>query len=189
MADRMRECYRGCTLIVRRYRSTVRGKAWCNGQEIASLEGASEDDVMTSLHRVVDQAFTIETAPGTVAYPSASAYATALRANLDGLSAKYRSMLCAHYHAPDRTLDAQALAEAAAYPRSTVANLHYGKVGRLLGEALLFQPRGRQQGTPNWTLLLAETADESGPECEWRWRMRDEVAAALEAVGLVRRAN
>lgn len=189
MVDRMRESYRGCTLIVRRYRNAVRGKAWCNSQEIASLEAPSEAECMTALHQVVDEAFTVETAAGSVAYPSAPDYVAALRANLDGLSAKYRSMLCAHYHAPDRTLNAQALAEAAAYPRPTVANLHYGKVGRLLGEALLFQPRGRQQGTPNWTLLLAEAADETGPECEWRWRMRDEVATALEAVGLVRRTN
>lgn len=185
MAERARETYRGTDLIARMYRKVVRGKAWCHGREIAATEGESEADVLDTLRGLVDEAFTVETASGAVPYPSTDDYTAALQAHLGHLSERYRLMLRAHYRAPERTVTAHDLASAAAYPRPSSATLHYGKIGRMLGEALLFQPRERAGGEPNWMLLLAESVGEQNAEGDAGWRMRDEVAEALHNVGLV----
>ena len=185
MGERSREAYKGTSLIARTYRKTVRGKAWCDGREIASIEGLTEPDVLTALRELVDAAFTVETIPGSVRYPSTKAYEMALQSNLEHLTDKYRLMLCAHYKAPDRTLTMRDLADAAEYPTWTSADRHYNTVGRMLGESMLFQPRARASGFPIWMLMIAEGANKDDPGVECRWRMRGQVASALESVGVV----
>ncbi|MEX2479332.1 MAG: hypothetical protein WD928_00580 [Gammaproteobacteria bacterium] len=185
MVERARETYRGSALIARMYRKVVRGKAWCQGREIASTEGDSEADVLTALRGLVDDAFTVETASGAVSYPSVDDYTAALNAHLSHLSERYRLMLRAHYRAPGRTVSAHDLAVAASYPRTSSATLHYAKIGRLLGETLLFQPCARAAGDPNWIRVLAEPLDDPDSEGDVLWRMRDELAEALEQAGLV----
>jgi len=188
MIERAREAYRGTALIARAYGGIYRGKAWRDGLEIASIEGASEDEVLTTLRLQVDEAFTIETTPESIEYPAEAAYRTALSAISDNLTDKYRRMLQAHFVAPERTLTAKDLGAAAGYPNWTSANLHYGKIGRMLGEYLLFQPRERAAGGPIWTLLLASGADIETTEDLWQWQMREQVADALLGVGLIQPA-
>lgn len=185
MTERVRETYRGADLIARRYGQVVRGKAWRAGRELGSLEGGSEEQVLSSLRAMVDAAFTVEVNRGDAPYPDANSYREAFTALAGRLPVTYRAMLRAHYNAPDRILTAGELAAAADYPKWTSANLHYGLLGKMVGEFLLFQPRSRKTGEPIWTLMLADGVDEAVPEEEWRWQMRPQVAEALHRAGLV----
>jgi hypothetical protein len=66
------------------------------------------------------------------------------------------------------------------------ANLQYGSIGQALYEQL---PAFAQQQTPKLGIsdyidALAEVEDRSGPQDTWVWKMRPEVAAALEELGI-----
>jgi predicted HNH restriction endonuclease len=84
-------------------------------------------------------------------------------------------MLQAHYYAPDRTLTATQMSKAMGYLHFKAANLHYGRLGRLVGEKLGYYPLPKQ--TVN---VLVEFEK---PGKEWLWIMRPEVAQALETLG------
>ena len=86
-------------------------------------------------------------------------------------------MLQAHYHAPNRTLTATQMSKALGYPGYRAANLHYGTLGRLVGEQIGWRP------LPEQTVYVLVTFDK--PEHEWHWIMRPRVAKALEQLGWV----
>lgn len=86
-------------------------------------------------------------------------------------------MLQAHYHAPDRTLTATQMAKALGYPKYSAANLHYGKLARLVGEQIGWHP------LPDEAIFVLVTFEK--PHREWRWIMRPSVAQALEQLGWV----
>jgi len=86
-------------------------------------------------------------------------------------------MLQAHYHAPNRTLTATQMSKALGYPKYGGANIHYGKLGRLVGEQLGWRP------LPELTVFVLVTFDKPGRE--WHWIMRPAVAKALERLGWV----
>lgn len=89
----------------------------------------------------------------------------------------HRRMLQAHYHAPDRTLTATQMAKAVGYPNFGSANLHYGRLGRIIGEALSW--------TPLPDPIVGVLAEFEKPKREWNWIMRSTVALALEQLGWV----
>lgn len=117
--------------------------------------------------------------------PSAAEFAAALERLGRKVGKHHWLMLRAHYHARDRALTAAQLAEAAGYEDYSVANEKYGKLARALAEELDYTPQARDDGTPMWTTTIAtgERDAEDGPA--FRWRLRDEVAAALEALNAV----
>lgn len=86
-------------------------------------------------------------------------------------------MLQVHYHAPDRTLTATQMSKALGYPTYTAANLHYGKLGRLVAEQIGWRP------LPEQTVFVLVTFEKPGRE--WHWIMRPAVAGALEQLGWV----
>lgn len=61
-------------------------------------------------------------------------YATAFRRVM--MAPHHMRMLQAHYHAPDRTLTATQMSKALGYPTYAAANLHYGRLGRIVGEKI-----------------------------------------------------
>lgn len=71
------------------------------------------------------------------------------------------------------------------------ANLQYGAIGQALYEQLpefLKQQKRKQKekdGTLDYIGALAEAEDRSGPRDAWVWKMRPEVASALEEIELV----
>ena len=69
------------------------------------------------------------------------------------------------------------------------ANLQYGAIGQALYEQLpafpKLQRRRQQDGTLDYIGALAEAEDRTGPRDAWVWRMRPEVASALEELDLV----
>lgn len=90
-------------------------------------------------------------------------------------------MLQAHYHAPNRTLTATQMCKILGYPKHHAANLHYGKLGRLVGEHLAWYP------LPDQTVYVLVTFEKPGRE--WHWIMRSPVAEALERLGWVEGNN
>jgi hypothetical protein len=85
--------------------------------------------------------------------------------------------------------DADELADDASEDTSlAAANLQYGSIGQALYEQLpVFlkqQTRTQKDGTVDYIGALAETKDRSGPRETWVWKMRPEVASALEELGL-----
>lgn len=86
-------------------------------------------------------------------------------------------MLQAQYHAPGRTLTATQMSKALGYPTYKAANLHYGKLARLVGEQIEWRP------LPKQTVFVLVTFEKPGRE--WHWIMRPTVAAALEQLGWV----
>ena len=93
-------------------------------------------------------------------------------------------MLKAHYHAPDQTLTASQLANAAGYDDYSSANLHYGRVGKLLNDVLPIELHRRSDGTPVYTSALATPGDRTTDEQHWTWKLRPQVAFAIEQLGL-----
>ncbi|MFH1024613.1 MAG: HNH endonuclease [Planctomycetota bacterium] len=87
-------------------------------------------------------------------------------------------MLQAHYHAPDRTLTATQMAKTMGYDGFGVANLHYGKLGRVVGTTLGWNPLP--------TILVGVLAEFKKPQREWHWIMRPTVVGALEQLGWVK---
>lgn len=90
----------------------------------------------------------------------------------------YMRMLQAHYHAPQRTLTATQMSKALGYPKYSAANLHYGKLGRLVGEELGWKP------LPQQTVFVLVTFEK--PAREWLWIMRPAVVLALEQLGWIK---
>ncbi len=86
-------------------------------------------------------------------------------------------MLQAHYHAPRHTLTATQMSKALGYPKYTASNLHYGRLGRLVGDNLGWRP------LPEQTVFVLVTFEK--PAREWLWIMRPAVATALEKLGWV----
>ncbi|MBW8833255.1 MAG: hypothetical protein JF606_28525 [Burkholderiales bacterium] len=62
------------------------------------------------------------------------------------------------------------------------ANLQYGSIGQALYEQLpeFLKQQKRKDGTLNYISALAEAEDRSGSRDAWVWKMRPEVASALE---------
>lgn len=85
-------------------------------------------------------------------------------------------MLRAHYWAPNRTVTAEQLAGAIGYSSYVSVNMHYGRLARLVGEHLGYDPEPERLGT----LVRFEKRED-----RWHWIMRQEVAQALEFLGWV----
>ncbi|HMU88762.1 MAG TPA: hypothetical protein PKL69_02575 [Agitococcus sp.] len=114
--------------------------------------------------------------------PSAEQYIQALKSI--NISDGQKKMLGYHYLAHNRTVTYTELAEAAGYPSFNTANSMYGKLGRLLGEAL------------SMTFIYAESRDEpfyssaigmdnpyKTEEQAYQLVMHHELAKALERLG------
>lgn len=110
--------------------------------------------------------------------PSVAEYVTAFRAIELEMGEHHFRMLRAHYHAMDHTVTASEMARAMRYASYSSANLHYGKLGRKLAEALGFRLK-------YWVNSLADFIgpDEGLPH--WLWIMWPQVGAALEELGWI----
>lgn len=107
--------------------------------------------------------------------PSAEQYATAIRAV--SLTDSQLRMLRIHYGAPLQTVTATQMAESLGYTRYSIANAHYGRIGRLVGDKLEYNPMKERLGT----LVTFQKRND-----EWHWIMRPQLAEALEILHLVK---
>jgi hypothetical protein len=94
------------------------------------------------------------------------------------ISETQRTMLIAHYRAPDRTASANELARAAGFSGHQATNANYGRLGRLVGEWMSYPFE-----TEYWIESLATWTRQG--DGELRLTMRPELAQALEKLGWV----
>ena len=106
-------------------------------------------------------------------------YKEALVGSRSKISNKQYSMLQAHYIAPNRTITANELARAVGYSKFSAANSQYGRLGRILCEALGHHPSRRDDGSYRWWTVQADgVSPEDGRD--FQWVMRPELARAIE---------
>ena len=110
---------------------------------------------------------------------SAQQFADALQNLTYQITDKQWEMLCAHYHAPNRSVTARQLAKEVGFLNYGGVNLQYGRLGALLGSVLGFEKR-------NSSMLATFIKPEETDNSEWLWVMLPALAEAME---LVRRAG
>ena len=181
--ERVREVYRRHSLVVGETESGWLGVIWKDRTKIYTYEGSSKDEILEHLRNYIDESF-MTIARERSAPPSGDEYVRAFQGILDDLPPSYCAMLKAHYHAPDQTISATELADAAGYSSYSPANLHYGTLGKMLYEVLPVEVHKGTDGKPVYTYALATDADRGGPEEYWKWKLRPEVAYAIERLGL-----
>lgn len=111
-------------------------------------------------------------------------YKRALLATSSKMPDSYKRMLVAHYHASSQIITAYQLAEAARYKSFEGANLHYGKLGKLIAEYCDYTPPSHSgKDSPFWSIILANGYQDE--KNKWYWALRPQVAEALEELGWV----
>ena len=92
-------------------------------------------------------------------------------------------MLEVQYEAPNRTVTAPQLARGVGYTYFSPANLHYGKLGRLISEVTGRTPRTQINGrTVNWWAVLSFGIEDPAG---FQWVMYPQLGEALERLGWV----
>ena len=112
--------------------------------------------------------------------PAAADYTRALRSMLPLLSPTYIRMLQFHYAQPEKTVTAAAMAEAMGFKSYGAANLHYGKLARLVGNRIGWHP-GKEEDDKIKLNVFATFRQSRG---HWHWIMRKELAQAIKRLGL-----
>jgi hypothetical protein len=182
-ADHVVDSYRGYKIVAGKQKGECKGVVWDGGEQVHTCSAGSLDDAMREMKNFLDQdhdqRLNSRTTP-----PSGKEYVDAFRKILNDLADNYVAMLKAHYHAPDQTLTATELAEAAGYSTHSSANLHYGKVGKLLSDVMPIVLEKQSDGTPVYTSALATPGERTIDEQYWTWKLRPEVAFAIKQLGL-----
>ena len=112
-------------------------------------------------------------------YAPAGAYKAALSLLEATMPPRHRLLLVAHYRAPKRMITARDLAAEVGYASFGATNLQYGTLCRRICEILGLRLEYH-------VLVLNEFVKPSPEEgSELLWRMRPEVARALEELGWV----
>ena len=110
-------------------------------------------------------------------YTSTAEFVRVLTELANKLSPKHRELLQIHYRAPKRKLTARQMAKQAGYESYGVANLLYGRLGRLVGEKL-----GLKEENCHVGVLVEFIKPNTEGNSEWIWVMRPELGKALEAL-------
>lgn len=92
------------------------------------------------------------------------------------LTKNQRDMLRIHYAAPGHTITARQLAVAMGFNSWTATNIHYGRLGRLVGEKLGLAPDNKLEA-------ICTFYKASGKE--WEFIQRPNLVAALESLRIV----
>ena len=108
--------------------------------------------------------------------PDKKVFVQALNAIASKLPESYIELLKAHYRAPKHKITASGLADAAGYRNYNAANLHYGKLARIIMDQLGIVP----SENVNIGLLVDFVMPGDQGNEEIIWILRPEVASALE---------
>lgn len=98
-------------------------------------------------------------------------------------------MLRANYEADDMEISTGRLAKAVGYDNYNTANEQYGSFAHKICDELGFKPQTRSDGSPIWTDVLCTSSVKRDSNGHFQWKLRPEVAEALEQMGLVNPAN
>jgi 5-methylcytosine-specific restriction enzyme A len=112
---------------------------------------------------------------------TAEEYAHGFRAILSTLAPSQVQMLKVQYAAPDKTMTSPQMARAIGWTTFNPANLHYGKMGQKLRDAIPSKPRGIGFIPNGWFVLSNGWNSPEG----FQWELRTEVCTALELLKVV----
>jgi hypothetical protein len=180
--DRTVENYRGYELVAAAMGSKYLGKVWKGSDAVLELEGGSLPDVLAKLRAAVGARLNDLAEKG--GGRDVAEYEAALRRILPSLSDGHLAMIKAHYRAPNQSLTATQLADAAMYAGYRGVNLQYGFVGKRLWEELPTPLPADEQGEPIYTFALADAGDRSTPKDQWIWKLKPQLADAIRLLGL-----
>lgn len=96
-------------------------------------------------------------------------------------------MLKAHYYEPGRLISAEKLAKAAGKNSYSTGNEWYGSFSKKVAEWLNFEPAANESGVLRWTYTLCDASDSQDENGHFQWFLKQEVANALENLGLVQK--
>ena len=181
--ERIVEEYRRHKLLSAYHDGKFKGRVWKDKELLKEIEGDGIDDVLGRLREFVDSRLQ-EKVDRRIDAPEVDEYVQALRSMLGDFTDGHLAMLKAHYNANDQCITATQLAESAGYSNYGAANLQYGIIGKVVYEELLMPLPKRKDGTPIYTYALATAGDPKGEEAYWIWKLRPEVSAAIEILGL-----
>ena len=118
-------------------------------------------------------------APSHKDVPNGSQYVRAFRGLIreNKLTNTQRKMLSIHLRSPHRTITASEMARRMGWKKFTAANAKYGRLGRLLQDAMEYS----NPYIPTSTLAVFDHDPDSK---EWRWILRDEVVHAMKILAL-----
>lgn len=94
-------------------------------------------------------------------------------------------MLKANYRAEGRKITAAKLAKAAGYDNYGTGNEQYGSFAHELSDLLGKEPKQTREGKPIWTFAICDASEETDKHGHFQWVLKDEVAWALEQLGIV----
>jgi 5-methylcytosine-specific restriction protein A len=119
---------------------------------------------------------------GPLKVPSASDYVRAFQALSRHIKPIHRNLLSTQYASHGRQTPARFLAATVCDGKLGKTNLFYGGLAKRLCKRLDVEPSRRRDGSPRWWNILASGWE--GPD-GFVWKMRPEVAEALEILGWV----
>jgi predicted HNH restriction endonuclease len=125
------------------------------------------------------------------AYPFSSTQIAEALATLQQSSSKKIDsgflMLCVNYEADNMEISTSRLGKAAGYDNYNTANEQYGSFAHVICDELGYTPKLRDNGKPIWTSVLCEESSEKDNQGHFQWKIRPQVAEALEDLGIVQR--
>lgn len=95
-------------------------------------------------------------------------------------------MLRANYEADNMEISTTRLGKAAGYDNYNTANEQYGSFAHRICDELGYTPDIRADGSPIWTFVLCEESSAKDSLGHFQWKLRPQVAEALESLGLVK---
>ncbi|WP_349609004.1 hypothetical protein [Cupriavidus sp. DF5525] len=192
MKDEKMPLYRGYQLVARATSTGAQCWAWYGGKPVHKVLSDTIDGAIAAAKQAIDAALGPAEISGEVGF---AAYKRAFETILPGLTTAQIRMLQAHFYAPDQTLTATQLADAAGYSSYSAANIQYGNVGKALFEQHPVALPTRNDGSLIYTFALADdggsvrsaaSAGSAEDEAHWRWKLLPAVAHALKALGVVK---
>ncbi len=127
------------------------------------------------------------TLPETLTVPTSDDYVNALTAVSSDISENQRKMLEHHYRAHNRTVTFGELASAAGYADYRAANLHYGKLGSLIGDKVGMQYALLDETNPEsdafYSSAIGSGSHYRNAAGEFQLIMHHEIAKAIARLG------
>ena len=114
--------------------------------------------------------------------PSISDYVAAFKKIESRMTDNQHKMLVNHHASPGYVTTSRNLAHSVGFSDYNAANLHYGKLGKMLADAMGIAWQGVE-------MLVLFGPKGTGTNTEWLWVMRENVAQALEELSWVSKTS